>query len=273
MVSLDGLGLQPRRIGSVMVIRMDNYLKSALAACSLAVAGIGMGSQSASAYQIFFGEDLSSSSSIPLGSTPNADTARNQFLNVLSGVGTEDFEGFSEGTGSPLALNFPGAGTATLTGGGGTIWSQPEGTAGAGRYGTSGTNFWEVSAGGAGNFAVNFSSSVAALGFYGIDIGDFGGQLQIQLNDTANTLLTVNNTVGSMGSTDGSVLFFGIVAEDGDEEFTQASFLTTTGQGDMFAFDDMTIGSRQQVISEPATLATLGIGMAGLTAIRRMRRS
>jgi len=171
------------------------------------------------------------------------------------------------------SLSFPGAGNATLSGGSGIVSAvAPGSTNGAGRYGTSGTNFFEVSAGGAGNFVVDFSSSVAAFGFYGIDIGDFGGQLQIQLNDSANTLITVNNTIGSMGSTDGSVLFFGIVAETAAEEFTQASFLTSTGQGDVFAFDDMTVGSRQQVISEPATLATLGIGLAGLTAFRRFRR-
>jgi hypothetical protein len=257
-----------------MVFRMNSYLKSALAACSLAAAGIGMGAQSASAYQIFFGEDLNNSGSIALSSTPNAAQAENLFLNVLSGVGTEDFEGFANGLGAPLALSFPGAGNATLSGGSGAVASTTAGTTnGAGRYGTSGDNFFEVSAGGSGNFVVDFSSSVAAFGFYGIDIGDFGGQLQIQLNDTANTLITVNNTIGASGSTDGSVLFFGIVAEDVDEEFTQASFLTTTGQGDVFAFDDMTVGSRQQVISEPATLATLGIGMAGLTAIHRMRRT
>lgn len=257
-----------------MVLRIRSLFKPAFAACALAAAGMGMGMQSASAYQIFFGEDLNNSASVPLSSTPNATQAENQFLNVLSGVGTEDFEGYANGLGAPLGLSFPGAGNATLTGGSGSIASATPGTTnGAGRYGTSGSNFFEVSAGGAGNFVVDFSSNVAAFGFYGIDIGDFGGQLQIQLNDTANTLITVNNTVGSGGSTDGSVLFFGIVAENPDEEFTQASFLTSTGGGDVFAFDDMTIGSQQQVISEPATLATLGIGMAGLTIFRRARKS
>lgn len=256
-----------------MVFRLNSSLKSALAGCSLAAA-VGLAPHSASAYQIFFGEDLNNSATTALGATPNATQAENQFQNVLSGVGTEDFEGFANGLGAPLGLTFPGAGNATLSGGSGAVSSVTAGqTNGAGRYGTSGTNFFEVSAGGAGNFVVDFSSSVAAFGFYGIDIGDFGGQLQIQLNDTANTLITVNNTVGSGGSTDGSVLFFGIVAEDGDEEFTQASFLTSTGQGDVFAFDDMTVGSRQQVISEPATIATLAIGMAGLTMFRRARRT
>ena len=250
------------------MLSVHSFKKLAASAALLSIAAL---SSPASAYQNFFGEDLSSSSSTPLGSTPNADNARSQFLNVLSGVGTENFEGFSSGTGGPLALNFPGAGTATLSGGGGNVVSQAVGTASFGRYGTSGTNFWEVAAGGSGNFVVDFSSNVGAFGFYGIDIGDFGGQLQIQLNDTANTILTVNNTVGSGGSTDGSVLFFGIVAESAAEEFTQASFLTTTGGGDVFAFDDMTVGSLAQVVPEPMTLATLGVGIAGIAAFRRYK--
>lgn len=256
------------------MIRFNQSFKATLAACALTIAGVGLGPQTAAAYQIFFGEDLNNDGNVALSSTPNSTAAEQQFKRVLTGVGTEGFESYSSGTNAPLDLTFPGAGDATLSGGNGTIQSVAPGTTnGVGRYGTSGSNFLEVTAGGGGNFVVNFDNTVAAFGFYGIDIGDFGGQLQIQLNDAANTLITVNNTIGSGGSTDGSVIFFGIVAEDGDEDFTQASFLTTTGGGDVFAFDDMTVGSRPQVISEPATLATLGLGIAGLTAFRRARKS
>lgn len=231
----------------------------------------------ASAFTVFFGEDLNSSSSTPLASTPNADVAATAFLGNLIGVGTEDFEGFADGTADPLTLVFPGAGSATLSGGNGKINAVASGsTNGAGRYGTSGANYWEVAAGGAGNFVVNFSAPVAAFGFYGVDIGDFGGQLQLQLDDTANTLLTVSNTVGSFGSTDGSVLFYGFIASDASEQFTQVEFQTTTGQGDIFAFDDMTVGSIQQTaVPVPAAgvLAAAGFGLLGLMGRRRNKKA
>jgi hypothetical protein len=63
-----------------------------------------------------------------------------------------------------------------------------------------------VSAGGTGDFVVTGSSAVAAFGFWGIDIGDFGGQLTLELRNGATVLdtLTVPNTAGSGGRTDGS---------------------------------------------------------------------
>jgi hypothetical protein len=228
----------------------------------------------ASAFSIFFGEDVNNSESTPLAAFPNANAAEAAFLSNLIGVGTEDFEGFTAGTVAPLNLVFPGAGTATLTGGSGEIASVAAGTTnGFGRYGTSATNYWEVDAG-SGDFVIDFSAPVAAFGFYGVDIGDFGGQLELQLNDAASTLLTVNNTQGSFGSTGGSVFFYGIIISDLTEQFSQISFNMSTGQGDAFAFDDMTVGSREQaVIPVPAAgvLLLSGMALAGVTAVRRKR--
>jgi hypothetical protein len=69
----------------------------------------------------FFGEDLNLSgdpnTQIP---HPNSQAVEALFLSNLTGVRTETFEGFAPQTESPLAIAFPGAGIATLTGRGDT---------------------------------------------------------------------------------------------------------------------------------------------------------
>ncbi len=56
----------------------------------------------------FFGEDTGLGEGTRLLSTPNSDAARASFFTNLTGVGTEDFEGFADGTGSPLIADFGG---------------------------------------------------------------------------------------------------------------------------------------------------------------------
>jgi hypothetical protein len=248
-----------------------NLKLTLLAAAAAAVFSAG----SASAYSVFSGEDLNSSPTVRLASTPNASLASANFLASLIGVGTETFESFAPGTNAPLNLSFPGAGTATLSGGNGTIERVlGTGTNGAGRYPISGTNFWEVNAGGGGNFSIAFSTPVAAFGFWGVDIGDFGGTVTLTLTGGGSTTLNVGNTQGSSGSTDGSVLFYGLIASGAGELFTSITFNTTIGQGDIFAFDDMTIGSLQQVrpTPEPGSLALFGLAAALAGAVVRIRR-
>jgi hypothetical protein len=239
---------------------------------SIAAAALLAVSSPAHAYSIYFGQDINNqggSTRIPYA---NAQAAENSFRSNLMGVGTETFESFQAGTTTPLNLTFPGSTgsiTATLSGGNGRIVSVPTGTNGTGRYPISGDKFWEVSAGGGGNFEVNFSQQVAAFGFYGVDIGDFGGQIQLQLTNGTTTTVTVPNTIGSNGSTDGSVLFYGLMASNAAETFTKVSFLTTTGQGDVFAFDNLIVGDFKQMnkTPEPVNKTPEPASVLGLLAI------
>lgn len=250
------------------------FLSHAAAAALLASTTLATASTS-----IFFGEDLNNSASVPLASTPNASAAEADFLSNLTGIGTEDFEDFAAGEGEPLSLMFPGSvGTigATLSGGSGFIRSVSAGSASFGRYGSSPTNYWEVEAGGQNNFTVTFDQTVAAFGFYGIDIGDFGGQLTLEVTRANNVeeTFTVDNTQGSGGSTDGSVLFFGIIETDASAGFDSISFLTTIGTGDVFAFDDFTVGDIDQIdpIPVPAAMPLLLGGLGAFAALRRRQR-
>ena len=128
-------------------------------------------------YTIYFGEDPGIGETTPLASFPDATTAANNFLATIVDAGVEDFESYAPGMVSPLAIDFGTAGTATLVGSGQIAEVAPGTTNGFGRYPTSGTKFWE----GTNPFSIQFSEAVAAFGFFGIDMGDFDGQVTLEL--------------------------------------------------------------------------------------------
>jgi hypothetical protein len=186
----------------------------------------------------FFGEDLGLGEGTRLTTHANADAARASFLAGLTGVGTEDFESFAAGTMAPLAVVFPGAGTATLLGNG-EIFEVPAGqTNGFGRYPISGIRYWEAS----DEFRITFDQPIAAFGFYATDVGDFQGQLTLTLVSGQTVELVVPNSIGSSG---GSVIFYGFY--DAAEQYTAITFGNTAPGVDYFGFDDMTIGSLEQL--------------------------
>jgi len=214
----------------------------------------------------FFGEDLGLGENTRLLAHPNSDAARASFLSNLIGVGTETFESFADNTPTPLALNFPGAGTATLSGGSGYVETVPAGTNGFGRYPISGDKYFDTDS----SFSIAFSNPIAAFGFYGVDIGDFSGQVTLQLQNGGVTNLVIPHTVNGPG---GSVLFFGFY--DTVNQYTGIMFGNSAGGVDGFAFDDMTIGSLEQVnpVPEPASLLLLTTGLAGAAGFRLRRKN
>ncbi|MEM6760938.1 MAG: VPLPA-CTERM sorting domain-containing protein [Pseudomonadota bacterium] len=217
---------------------------------------------------VFFGENLTP------GGTVAGDplAARNSFLGALSaGVGTEDFEGFTNGAGTPLNLTFPGSTgsiTATLSGSGTDIEAGP----GSGRFATSGSQFVETPGG--GDFVIDFSSAISAFGFYGTDLGDINNDLVITLRN-AVTMAETDFTLDVMGSPNGSLIFWGFT--DITETYDQIVFNNTPGSGDVFGFDDMTIGDVTQIVNPPsiplpATAWLLLAGVGGLGLMRRRRK-
>lgn len=202
-------------------------------------------------------------------------SANAAFLSALGGVGTESFESYAVGTASPVALGFAGAGTATLTGFGSIVNGNH-----AGAVAHTGNNYYLVITGTTGSeFAINFSNPVAAFGFYGSDIGDAGSNLLLRFGrangSTYTTQVPYNVATGGLAS--GNLMFFGFI--DTTNPFTSIQFLST-GAGDYFGFDDMTIGSRAQVINpppsvapEPATIALVGLGVVVVGAAARRRRA
>jgi len=87
------------------------------------------------------------------------------FFHILRTVGTEDFESFADGEEAPLEVYFGDAETATLQGTGEIDFTEPE----------------------------------AAFGFYGIDVGDFSGQLTTTYEDGSPQTVTIPHTVDSPG--------------------------------------------------------------------------
>ena len=191
------------------------------------------------------------------------------FLAALTGgAGTEDFESFATGSTAPLLLSFPGAGNAIL-GGNGQLQGAPNNV---GRFAVSGSNYWDANT----SFTINFLAPVAAFGFYGVDIGDFNGQLTLTVDGVvSDSVIVVPNSFG-LGVNGGGILYFGYV--NTDNPFTSITFGNTTAAagtlGDAFAFDDMTIGSVEQVVRTPevaSTLMLMGMAVGSLSLARRFK--
>jgi uncharacterized protein (TIGR03382 family) len=267
---------------------MKRLLSIAAVAACFAVAS---GTASAT-YTAFSGIDENGDPTTPLVNIPNSSGAEALFkMNVSAGVATEDFESKVLGTTGPLELTFVDSvnGTtakATLDGGSGRVAA----TDSSGRYSIpsdSSSQFWLVDAADSANaFTLKFDTAIAAFGFYGMDIGDFGGALEIDLLDGLGNVLHTESVPTS--SSDGSAIYFGLLAgaTDGSEDFAGVRFRSSASRADAFAFDNFTLATRAQLcnpaetscgpidpgtpVPVPGTLALAGLGL--LAAGLRKRR-
>lgn len=249
-----------------------------LVGCTTWVTSMGIVAP-AYAYRLFFGEDLNNHPVLPLPAYPNASHAETSFLGELASYYTQDFEGIATGDIGPIIMDLGIFGTATVNRG--TLQTVSPGmTDGAGRYPISGTNYWQGNATG-DRLSISFSKSVASLGFYGVDSGDLGGQLILNLMNGATRIVSVPHTSGIGGSTKGSVLYFGLIAESTDELFTSLSFNINSPAADVFALDNLTIGNPKiaptpsptpppMSVPEPTSVISfLGLGLIGLKKLKK----
>ena len=234
-------------------------MKNTIAGIAFLALLVGASMPAQGGFTSYFGIDNSPGGTVPAGGLAN--TARNNFLSNLSGgVGTEDFEGFANGTPTPINLSFPGSSgavTATLT-----ELGRVANFASYGRFATSGSNFLDESRG----FTIEFSSAVSAFGFFGTDVGDFGGNLVLTLTNGDNKIINLTTS----GSPNGSLMFWGFTDDTNAYDRIQ---LTTTNNNDLFGFDDITIGDAGQVtgvVPEPGSMTIFdALGCIGLVARRR----
>ena len=179
------------------------------------------------------------------------------------------------GTPSPISTTFTGSAgssiTATLAGG---ALQRVMGESEAGRFNTtsSGSKYWRVnSTSGAGNFSITFDRGVSAFGFYGTDIGDFGGVLSLVLTPFGGgpdeTLIVRPQSAQSAGS--GALLFYGFA--DTNSVYRMITFVSsgTSTAEDYYGFDDFVVADRGQIrvptpptgMPEPGSLALAGLAL------------
>jgi len=205
---------------------------------------------------IYFGEDLNWFNS---DVSTNADSAHNDFTNALTDIWTEDFENYNVGSSAPLAVDFGALGVATMSGSGDLSNNNVGG--GPSRRAHSGSNYWETSS---SSFTINFTEAVAAFGFYGIDMGDFTGQISLTLSGGIVQEFDVAHSKGR--ATNGALLYWGII--DTANTFTSITFANTGNGSDFFGFDDFTVGTVSEV-PEPSSVMMMLIAMFALAKTRK----
>lgn len=230
----------------------------------------------------YFGQDEGLGETSRLTATPKSDAARADFLENDGATFVESFERFEDGSfpyrtpdgrwDPGVQLRFgdgpggsEGGPTATMITTRGTVVDQPTGTNGHGRYPTDGDKFFHS---GAGEIRLQFDRALHGFGFDGIDIGDFRGELSVELRNAQKLVhaFTLDEVVGGEG---GDVLFAGVFDRENPFDtvvFNNSNPLTGDG-GDVFAMDGMTV-----VTPVPAALPLLGSGLAALAWFRRRSR-
>lgn len=131
-------------------------------------------------------------------------------------------------------------------------------------YSVSGNRYWPATAASNTSIAFNikFDRDVAAFGFYAYDLGDWGAELTLKLYSKGQLVKTIDNlhSISKDGKYTGSAIYVGILGEklaNGNyETFDRVEFTAVNNNSDnpqdAFAFDNMTIGTKQQIVESIA---------------------
>lgn len=241
--------------------------------------------------QIFFAEDGAPVIVDGAVVSPAVLGARDLFLSKLDGTvrsyGFEQDTSFfpQPGAVADIPVEFTGSASGAVTAtlkGNGEVMGTPE----AGRFNTTsdGSQYWRVEAGAGGAFSIEFSRAVSAFGFFGTDIGDYDGVMELDLTragDQGIDTLTVRGGA-SAEANNGSLLFFGFA--DAGSSYTKITFKTAgiAGFVDYFGFDDFYAADASQILTtvnppptpmpEPGSLALAGLALFAAGWARKTRR-
>ena len=127
---------------------------------------------------------------------------------------------------------------------------------------------------GSSDFTYGFATGISALGFFGMDFGDFDGVFSIDLFNAGNRVFQSSQL--SNPGVNGNLLFWGIASTD--FTFDSATFRITqrsTTNIDVLGFDSMMVGTAVAAppngVPEPGSLALAGLSLALMSSVLRRR--
>ena len=218
---------------------------------------------------------------------------RNRFLNNFNvNLAAFDFEDpiLNGQTGpAPAEAIFQGSASTTIRAAMSTTGVVFQGEE-SGRFNTTpgGLQHLRVNSDSAGTLTLNFSKAISAFGFFGTDIGDFGGTLSLILrpeggntNGADDQVVEVRAGTGEKNeNAGGNLLFFGFAGAN--LRYSSITFRSVgdVETGDFFGFDDFFVADAGQFnttqpptgMPEPGSLALAGLALLAAGACRKGRK-